>query len=191
MEIIFATHNKHKLEEARNIAGNTYKINGLDFLNCNDEIPETAKTLLGNALQKALYIYDRYHCFCFADDTGLEIEALEGRPGVYSARYAGTNCSFEDNINKVLAELKGVENRKACFKTAIALIISNVAYFFEGAIQGKIIDEKKGAAGFGYDPIFIPEGYDKTFAEMDTCEKNSISHRAIAIQKMIDFLTKK
>ena len=188
MELVFATNNRHKLEEVRLIAGKNHKINGLDTLNCYDDIPETADTLQGNALLKATYVYDRYGCNCFADDTGLEIEALDGRPGVYSARYAGEGCAFEDNIKKVLTELKGVTNRRACFKTVIALILAEKKYFFEGTIHGQIIEQGRGIAGFGYDPVFIPDGYDKTFAEMEANEKNSISHRAIAMQKMIFFL---
>lgn len=188
MEIVFATNNAHKLSEVRAIAGTRFSIISLNELGCFDEIPETGSTLTENALQKAKYIYDKFQCNCFADDTGLEIEALNGKPGVYSARYAGEHCSFEDNIEKVLRELQGEINRKACFLTVIALIIDGKNYFFEGKIEGKIIENKKGVNGFGYDPVFKPLGYDKTFAEMTDAEKNSISHRALATKQLNDFL---
>ena len=188
VELVFATNNNHKLSEVRAIAGTRFSIISHNELGCFDEIPETGTTLIENALQKAKYIHDRYHCNCFADDTGLEIEALNGSPGVYSARYAGTHCSFKDNIHKVLRELQGISHRKACFTTVIALILNEKNYFFEGKIEGEIMENEIGANGFGYDPIFKPLGYDKTFAEMTDIEKNSISHRAIATQKLNDFL---
>jgi XTP/dITP diphosphohydrolase len=188
VELVFATNNAHKLSEVRAIAGARFSIISLKKLGCFDEIPETGVTLTANALQKAKYIHDRFQCNCFADDTGLEIEALDGRPGVYSARYAGEHCSFQDNIQKVLRELQGATNRKACFKTVIALILDDKNYFFEGKIDGEIIETEKGMEGFGYDPVFKPLGYDKTFAEMSESEKNSISHRALATQKLNDFL---
>jgi XTP/dITP diphosphohydrolase len=188
VELVFATNNAHKLNEVRAIVGARFSIISLKELGCLDEIPETGVTLTENALQKAQYIYHRFHCNCFADDTGLEIEALNGRPGVYSARYAGEHCSFKDNIQKVLYEMKGITNRKACFKTVIALILSGENYFFEGRINGDIIEYEKGTNGFGYDPVFIPSGYDKTFSEMTNTEKNIISHRALATQKLNDFL---
>lgn len=188
MKLVFATNNAHKLSEVRAIAGARFSIISLQELGCFNEIPETGDTLTDNALQKAKYIHDRFHCNCFADDTGLEIEALAGRPGVYSARYAGEHCSSQDNIQKVLHELQDVANRKACFKTVIALILDGKNYFFEGAIEGEIIEDIKGSQGFGYDPIFKPLGYDKTFAEMTEAEKNSISHRALATKKLNDFL---
>jgi XTP/dITP diphosphohydrolase len=188
VELVFATNNAHKLSEVRAIVGTRFSIISLQELGCFDEIPETGVTLIENALQKAKYIHDRFYCNCFADDTGLEIEALDGRPGVYSARYAGEHCSFQDNIEKVLCELKGASNRKACFKTVIALILNGENYFFEGKIDGEIIEDKKGTQGFGYDPIFRPLGYDKTFAEMSEDEKNTISHRALATKKLNDFL---
>ena len=172
----------------RAIANARFSIISLQELGCFDEIPETGVTLIENALQKANYIHDRFQCNCFADDTGLEIEALNGRPGVYSARYAGEHCSFQDNMQKVLREMQGMTNRKACFKTVIALILDKKNYFFEGKIDGEIIEYEKGGQGFGYDPIFKPLGYDKTFAEMTEVEKNSISHRAVATQKLNDFL---
>lgn len=188
MELVFATNNKHKLEEITHIIGDRYTIISLKELGCYNDIPETETTLEGNALLKARYIHSRYHCNCFADDTGLEIEALQGEPGVYSARYAGEHCSFEDNIVKVLQKMEGKTNRKALFRTVIALIIDNQEYLFEGCIKGSIIEDQKGISGFGYDPIFIPDGYTQTFAEMGDELKNRISHRAIATQKLIDFL---
>lgn len=188
MKLVFATHNNHKTEEAKEILGENFKIVNLHDLNC-PEIPETADTLVGNAIQKAQFVYEHYHCDCFADDTGLEIEALDNRPGVYSARYAGENCSFEDNMNKVLDEMQGVENRKACFKTVICLILNGKQYIFEGKVDGVMTESKHGEKGFGYDPIFLPDGYEKTFAEMDLDTKNKISHRGIAMQKLIDFLS--
>ena len=188
MELVFATNNAHKLNEVRAIAGARFFIISLAELGCFDEIPETGNTLTENALQKANYIHDKFHCNCFADDTGLEIEALNGRPGVYSARYAGEHCSAQDNTRKVLHELQGITNRKACFKTVIALILDEKNYFFEGKIDGEIIESNKGTQGFGYDPIFRPLGYDKTFAEMTETEKNRISHRALATKKLNDFL---
>lgn len=188
MELVFATNNKHKLEEITHIIGDRYTIISLKELGCYNDIPETETTLEGNALLKARYIHSRYHCNCFADDTGLEIEALQGEPGVYSARYAGEHCSFEDNIVKVLQKMEGKTNRKALFRTVIALIIDNQEYLFEGCIKGSIIEDQKGISGFGYDPIFIPDGYTQTFAEMGDELKNRISHRAIATQNLIDFL---
>jgi len=188
VELVFATNNAHKLNEVRAIAGARFSIISLKELGCFDEIPETGDTLMANALQKANYIHERFHCDCFADDTGLEIEALDGRPGVYSARYAGEQCSFNDNIQKILHELQGITHRKACFKTVIALILNGKNYFFEGVIEGEIMENKKGTNGFGYDPVFKPVGYDKTFAELTSEEKNSISHRALATKQLNDFL---
>jgi len=188
VELVFATNNSHKLNELRAIVGNRFSIISLKELGCFDEIPETGTTLTENALQKANYIHERYHCNCFADDTGLEIEALDGSPGVYSARYAGEHCSFKDNIQKVLQELQGVKNRKACFITVIALILNGKNYLFEGRIKGEIIEKEEGNKGFGYDPVFKPLGFNKTFAEMDEVKKNSISHRALATKKLNDFL---
>ncbi len=188
MNLVFATHNQHKVHEIRAIAGPQWNIVCLSDLGCTEEIPETADTLQGNALQKAQFVHDRFHVNCFADDTGLEIEALNGRPGIYSARYAGEQCSFLDNMNKVLAEMEGLTNRKACFKTVIALILDDQTYYFEGRIDGTIIENPRGDAGFGYDPVFVPDGYNKTFAEMDETEKNRISHRGLAIAKLLAFL---
>lgn len=188
MEIVFATHNQHKAFEARGILGDAYTLKDLRQIGCVSDIPETADTLKGNALQKAQFVVDHYHVNCFADDTGLEIEALDGKPGVYSARYAGENCSSSDNMNKVLREMEGMTNRKACFKTVIALILNDKTYFFEGRIDGQITTTPRGAEGFGYDPIFVPDGYDKTFAELSADVKNQISHRGIAMQKLMAFL---
>jgi XTP/dITP diphosphohydrolase len=188
MEFVFATNNKHKLEEISLIIGDQFKIISLKDLGCFEDIPETEVTLEGNALLKARYIHSRYHCNCFADDTGLEIEALDGEPGVYSARYAGEHCSFEDNIVKVLQKMEGKTNRNAIFRTVIALIINDKEFLFEGSIEGTIIENKKGISGFGYDPIFTPKGYSQTFAEMGNDLKNQISHRALATQKLTQFL---
>jgi XTP/dITP diphosphohydrolase len=187
MEIVFATHNLHKTEEVRAILGPKYTIRNLHELDCPD-IPETADTLKGNALQKAQYVVDHYHINCFADDTGLEVEALDNRPGVYSARYAGEGCSYQDNVLKLLREMHGVANRKACFKTVIALILDGKQYFFEGRVDGIILPEQRGTDGFGYDPVFLPDGFDQTFAEMSPAAKNSISHRGRAIQQLKEFL---
>ena len=188
MEIIFATHNMHKAEEVRAILGPNFHIKSLPEIGCPD-IPETADTLKGNALQKAQYVVDHYHLNCFADDTGLEIEALDNRPGVYSARYAGEGCSYQDNVLKVLDEMQGITNRKACFKTVIALILDGKQYFFEGRVDGIILPEQHGTDGFGYDPIFQPNGFDQTFAEMGPATKNSISHRGRAMQQLKEFLS--
>ena len=190
MELIFATHNQHKTEEAREIAASFILIKNLKDIGCFEEIPETADTLPGNALQKAHYVVEHFHVNCFADDTGLEVEALDGRPGVYSARYAGEHCSYQDNVDKLLREMKGKTNRKACFKTVIALILEGKEYLFEGRVDGQIIEDQRGMSGFGYDPVFLPDGFDRTFAEMSEEEKNSISHRGRAIRKMMDFLKK-
>lgn len=188
MTFYFATHNKHKLSEVQNIIGDKFTIMSISELQCFEEIPETGETLEENALQKARYIYNKYNCNCFADDTGLEIDALEGRPGVYSARYAGEGCSFEDNMRKVLAEMQGVANRSARFRAVIALIIDGKEYLFEGKVEGEIIENEKGGAGFGYDPIFRPIGFEETFAEMDAAQKNEISHRGLAVEKLMAFL---
>ncbi|MDD2411880.1 MAG: non-canonical purine NTP diphosphatase [Bacteroidales bacterium] len=187
-ELVFATQNKHKLEEIQQAINGHFDILSLFDLNYLEEIPETGETLVENALQKANFIYQKYGKDCFADDTGLEIESLNGQPGVYSARYAGNGRSFEDNMNKVLENLHGKTNRKACFKTVIALIYKGENYFFEGVVNGVITTEKKGKEGFGYDPIFLPDGYSKTFAELSLEEKNKMSHRALASQKLIHFL---
>ncbi len=187
MEIVFATHNQHKTEEVRAILGADYRILNLPELGCPD-IPETADTLKGNALQKAQYVADHYGRNCFADDTGLEVLALDGRPGVYSARYAGEGCSYQDNVLKLLGEMQGAADRRACFKTVVALILNGETYFFEGRVDGIILPEQRGTDGFGYDPVFLPDGYDQTFAEMSPATKNSISHRGRAIQQLAAFL---
>lgn len=189
-KLVFATNNKHKLAEVRAILGEQFEILSLAEINCFDEIPETADSLQGNAEQKAGWVLEKYGYDCFADDTGLEIEALDGRPGVYSARYAGEGCSFEDNTRKVLEELKGVENRNARFRTVICLKLKGETHFFEGEVKGRIIEEGRGTMGFGYDPVFVPEGFDKTFAELGDDIKNTISHRYRATRKLVEFLNK-
>jgi XTP/dITP diphosphohydrolase len=188
MELIFATHNQHKTEEAKAILGNGFVIKNLKDLGVIDDIPETADTLSGNALLKAQYVFNNFHCNCFADDTGLEIEALDNRPGVYSARYAGENSTYRENVTKVLDEMKDISNRKACFKTVIALILDGKEYLFEGRVDGEIIIEPRGTSGFGYDPVFRPENSALTFAELGEVIKNQISHRGIVMRKLMDFL---
>ena len=185
--IVFATSNPNKLKEV-NSAINSFKIIGLRSVKITEEIPETGDTLKKNALQKAKYVYDKTGLDCFSDDTGLEIETLNYRPGVYSAMYAGPSCNTENNIQKVLQELGGSTNRKAQFKTVIALILDGKKYFFEGAIKGDILKEKTGKDGFGYDPIFRPVGYKASFAEMTISQKNEISHRGLAVKKLVKFL---
>jgi len=187
-KLVFATHNRHKLHEIQEILGHSYEIIGLSALNLHEEIPETADTLEGNAEIKADYIYEKLGMDCFSDDTGLEIDALQGAPGVYSARFAGEHCSFQDNVEKVLRLLEGVADRKARFRSVICLIMNGKKYFFEGKVEGEIIAAQKGTDGFGYDPIFVPDGFTQTFAEMPLEEKNNISHRGIATRKLIDFL---
>lgn len=188
--LVFATNNAHKLQEVSAILGDSVELLSLNDIGCKADIPETADTLEGNALMKAHYIYDNYHVDCFADDTGLEVEALNGAPGVYSARYAGGDGhDSEANMNKLIEELKGKQNRKARFRTVIALIIDGKEYLFEGIVNGEIIEERRGGSGFGYDPIFIPEGYNETFAELGSEVKNQISHRARAVHKLCEFLS--
>jgi XTP/dITP diphosphohydrolase len=191
-EIIFASNNDNKIKELNQLLKDS-EINllGLKDINCKEELPENQETLEGNALEKASYLHQHYKTDCFADDTGLEITALGGKPGVYSARYAGLQRSAEDNMNKVLDDLKNSADRSAQFRTVIALIISEKEYFFEGIVKGNIAHSKMGNEGFGYDPVFIPEGYNKSFAEMTMEEKNKISHRAIAVGKLIEFLSQK
>ena len=189
-QIVFATNNSHKLKEINNLVSDKLKIISLKDINCFEDIPETADTLDENASLKSKYIFNKYHCDCFADDTGLEVEALNGQPGVHSARYAGESRDSEKNIEKLLDELNGEPNRSARFRTVISLILDGEEYFFEGIINGKIIDKKIGTDGFGYDPIFIPDGFEKTFAQMKLDEKNKVSHRSIAIQELIRFLKK-
>lgn len=187
-KIVFATGNYNKLKEIRSAVG-SFEIIGLLDIKITEELPETGNTLKENALQKAIYINEKTGMDCFSDDTGLEIEALGGRPGVYSARYAGKECDAEKNMLKVLNELKGFENRKATFKTVIALILNEKHYFFEGEVLGLIRKDKKGDEGFGYDPIFQPIGYKESFAEMSIIKKNKISHRGLAVKKLINFFS--
>lgn len=186
-ELVFATHNNHKLEEMRAILKN-YNVIGLNDIGCHEEIVEDSNTLEGNAIIKANFVTDHYNLNCFADDTGLEVEALDGAPGVFSARYAGEGCSFQDNVKKLLKALEGIENRRARFRTVIALNLDGQQYTFEGIVNGIIVKEQHGEKGFGYDPIFLPDGYDQTFAEMPLDLKNSISHRGLATQKLMKFL---
>ena len=188
-KLVFATNNAHKLEEIRAILGDKVEILSLNDIDCHADIPETADTLQGNAVLKAQYIYDNYGLDCFADDTGLEVEALNGAPGIYSARYAGgEGHDSEANMKKLLSEMQDKDNRKARFRTVICLIEDGKEHFFEGIVNGSIIRERKGGAGFGYDPVFVPDGYSETFAEMGNDEKNKISHRARAVQKLCEYL---
>ena len=188
MKLVFATHNQHKLNELKTILGDSIQLLSLKDINCLEDIPETNPTLEGNASQKAFYVYNNYAYNCFADDTGLEIEVLNGAPGVYSARYAGVEKNGEANMQKILHEMSEIKNRKARFRTIISLVINGKENLFEGIVDGKILNEKRGGQGFGYDPIFLPDGFSKSFAEMDLSEKNKISHRARAVQKLVAFL---
>lgn len=190
MKLVLASNNKHKLEEMQAILANDIEILSLADIDCHDEIPEEQDTIEGNALQKARYIYDKFGMNCFADDTGLEVECLGGEPGVYSARYAGEHPTFADNIAKLLANMEGQDNRKARFRTAIALIIDGKEHIFEGEVNGQIIREYRGHNGFGYDPVFLPDGYNETFAELPAEIKNKISHRGNAAKKLAEFLNK-
>ena len=187
--IVFATNNLHKLEEVRDIVSGGINIVSLSEIGCHDDIPETADTLEGNALQKARYVNERFGYDCFADDTGLEVEALNGEPGVRSARYAGDAHDSNANMDKLLSALEGQPNRKARFRTVIALIMNGDEERFEGIIDGRIIDERRGNTGFGYDPVFIPDGFNETFAELGADIKNKISHRAIATCKLAEWLS--
>ena len=187
MELVFATNNQHKIEEIQSLLGNDFVVKGLKDIGCDVDIPETANTFEGNALQKAQFVYEHYKVPCFSDDTGLEIEALNGEPGVYSARYAGEEKNSEKNMQKVLEKLQGVTNRQAQFRTVIAYVDGKNNYFFEGVVRGTILDHKRGDKGFGYDPIFVPEGRTETFAELDMAVKNSMSHRGRAMEKFIAF----
>lgn len=188
MKLVFATNNKHKLEEVRAIVGDRVDILSLNDIDCHDDIPETADTLQGNALIKARYIHEKYNVDCFADDTGLEVEALGGAPGVYSARYAGEECDSQANMHKLLENLTGENNRKAQFRTVIALIIKGEEKLFNGIVKGEISREKMGNSGFGYDPIFIPEGSSQSYAQMSSEMKNSISHRYRATEQLSNYL---
>ena len=187
-KLVFVTNNPHKLAEVSEILKDKIEILSLKDIQCNEDIPETSDTIEGNALQKAAFIRKNYGMDCFADDTGLEVEALNGEPGVYSARYAGENKNAGDNVKKLLDNLKDETNRKARFKTVIALILDNRTYLFEGIVQGEIIREETGNSGFGYDPVFKPEGFGQTFAEMGPEIKNRISHRALAVNKLYEFI---
>lgn len=186
--IVFATSNPNKIREVDELIGQIFHIIGLKEIGCEEDIPETQPTIEGNALQKAQYVLDNYQSDCFAEDTGLEVEALNGEPGVYSARYAGPQRNSQDNMNLLLQKLEGNENRKARFKTVVALVLEGEVHTFEGIVEGRIGFEPQGEGGFGYDPLFYPEGHDITFAEMDPEAKNAISHRGRAIRKLVDFL---
>ncbi len=191
MDLVFATNNQNKIREIQSLAGEELRILSLKDIHCHEELPENQNTLEGNASQKATFVYRNFGMNCFADDTGLEIETLNGAPGVYSARYAGAAKDSNDNMNKVLKALEKEKNRKARFRTVISLIIDDEEFRFEGIVNGRIIEIKRGNEGFGYDPIFIPDGYSQTFAEMPISEKNKISHRSRAISKLFLFLQEK
>jgi XTP/dITP diphosphohydrolase len=187
-EIVFATNNAAKVKEIRQMTGNGYKILTLSDIGCHQELPENQNTLEGNAREKARFLFEIHGKDCFADDTGLEVTALDGRPGVYSARYAGEPSDPEANIDKLLGELSGIENRSARFRTVICLILQGREYFFDGSAVGRILQERTGNQGFGYDPVFVPDGFTRSFAEMTMEEKNIISHRGRAVKKLTDFL---
>ena len=187
-QICFASNNAKKLEEIRAALGDKIEILSLKDIGCTEELPETGDTLEHNAFQKARYLHEHYHVDCFADDTGLEVEALNGAPGVYSGRFAGEPRSDERNVNLLLQKLEGVKERSAAFRTVIALILEDNEYQFEGKAVGQITTERSGTGGFGYDPVFVPEGYDQTFAELSMAEKNAISHRGKAVELLAAFL---
>ena len=189
MKLCFATNNAHKLEEAKDIASEGFEIMSLTEINCFEELPETSPTLEGNSLQKAQFVFQKYNVACFADDTGLEVEALHGEPGVFSARYAGEHKNSDDNIDLLLKNLETKSNSKARFRTVITLIgLEEKPIFFEGIVKGSIINERKGTSGFGYDPVFVPEGHTRTYAEMSLSEKSLVSHRAFAVKKLQQYL---
>ena len=188
MKLVFATNNPNKLSEIRMLLPSSIELLSLKDIECFEDLPETSDTLEDNAAQKSYFVYDNYGYNCFADDTGLEIDALNGRPGVYSARYAGVDSIAENNIKKVLSEMEQFDNRDASFRTIISLVIDGKEYQFDGEIEGQITPEKWGKKGFGYDPIFLPDGFEKSFAQMSIQQKNDISHRGIAVKKLIDFL---
>jgi XTP/dITP diphosphohydrolase len=188
MELVFATNNKHKIQEIQHFLDNHFHLVSLDDIGCREELPEEQDTLEGNAAQKAWYLYNKFGKNCFADDTGLEIDALDGEPGVYSARYAGEKKSADDNIEKVLHKLSKINNRKARFRTVISLVLNGIEYHFEGIVDGQILEGRRGGEGFGYDPIFKPDESEFSFAEMPLSEKNKISHRARAMTKLVEFL---
>jgi XTP/dITP diphosphohydrolase len=188
VKLVFATNNRHKLSELQSILGDSVELLSLEDIGCKEDIPETEPTLEGNASLKAFHVFRNYGYNCFADDTGLEVEALNGDPGVFSARYAGEAKDAGANMDKLLRELHGKESRKARFRTVISLVIDGKEKLFEGRVDGIILKEKRGTQGFGYDPLFVPEGRTRTFAEMDMNEKNEVSHRARAVQKLVDWL---
>lgn len=188
LKLVFATNNQHKLRELQQILGTQIQLLSLKDIGCEEEIPENQETLEGNAAEKSFFIYNKFGQNCFADDTGLEIEALNGEPGVYSARYAGEQKDAGANMEKVLESLKEIKNRKARFRTVISLVIDGAEKQFEGIVEGKILTKKRGKEGFGYDPIFQPDGFNQSFAEMDGKQKNEISHRGRAVQKLADYL---
>ena len=189
MKLVFATNNQHKLQEIKQILGDSIELLSLNDINCDEEIPENQETIEGNAAEKSFYILNKFGLNCFADDTGLEIEALKGEPGVYSARYAGEEKSAEKNMDLVLQKLSEIKNRKARIKTVISLVIDGREIQFEGIVNGQILEEKRGKTGFGYDPIFQPDESDLSFAEMTMEEKGKISHRGRAVQKLVEYLT--
>ena len=188
MKLVFATANQNKANEIQSLIPPSIEVLTLNDIHCSEEIPETQANIEGNASQKAFYVYNKYQHNCFADDTGLEVDALDGRPGVFSARYAGESKSAEDNMSKILLEMKGISNRKALFKTIISLVINGEEKQFEGVVSGVILSQRQGEKGFGYDPIFLPDGFTMSFAEMDSSQKNKISHRAIAVNKLVEYL---
>jgi len=190
LALVFATNNTHKLQEIQVLLPKSIKLKTLDEIGCFEDIPETSDTIEGNASQKAWFVYDKYNLDCFADDTGLEVEVLNNEPGVLSARYAGDQKNSTDNIKKLLSKLEHESNRKARFKTIISLILKGKEYIFEGIVEGEILKEPTGEKGFGYDPVLKPNGYDLSFAQMTLEEKNKISHRALAVKKLVDFLSR-
>jgi XTP/dITP diphosphohydrolase len=188
MKICFATNNQHKIKEVQEILGETFELVSLEEIGCTEELPETKNTIPENSAQKAQYVWENFGVACFADDSGLEVEALDNAPGVFSARYAGLPKNDEKNIELLLKNLEGKIQRKAQFRTCITLVSQAGQWQFEGIVKGQIIEHKRGKEGFGYDPVFVPDGYQHTFAEMTPAEKNRISHRAIAVKKLVDFL---
>lgn len=188
MKLVFATNNNHKLKELQAILGDHFELLSLKDIGCEEDIPEEQPTLEGNARQKAFYVFEKYGYSCFADDTGLEIESLGGEPGVFSARYAGPAKNSDENMKKVLNKLSKINNRKARFRTVISLVLNGKEKQFEGIVEGEILKEKRGNSGFGYDPIFLPDGFDRSFAEMSLAEKNTISHRGRAVAQLVQYL---
>ncbi len=187
-QLVFATNNSHKLRELGEILKGEFKLLSLNDISCYEEIPETGDTLEANASQKSFYIWDHFHTDCFSDDSGLEVLVLNNEPGVHSARYAGEGRNSDENVSKLLAEMEGKTNRKACFRCVISLILQGKEYLFEGRVDGEILLQRQGSEGFGYDPVFCPEGYSQSFAEMDALLKNSMSHRGRAVAKLVKFL---